>query len=339
MTQASEIPGRAAQDAKSPRRHWAHIGEVTSVKGIKALFVVHRLLGRWPFRFFVYPALLFYILRHPLARRSSHTYLTRVFRTMDGKKPVATLWDSVRHFGAFAENILDKLRIWAGELKATDVDFHNYDVINQHVVAGRGGLIIVAHLGNVEVCRALPTRKNGIRMTVLVHTRHSEMFNRLLADLDPASTLNILQVTDISAETIIRLKERVDRGEYVVIAGDRVPIADRPRVAPAPFLGETAGFPVGPYVLAGLLQCPTYLLFCIPERGTYQAYFESFHERIILQRASREADLRQLATEFASRLAHYCRLAPLQWFNFYDFWDMSHSAAAPATVTAPDATH
>ena len=324
------------QQVPAQKRHWAHIGEVTSVNGMKALFIVHRVLGRWPFRFFVYPALLFYILRHPLARVSSRTYLSRVFATMEGKRGTATLWDSVQHFGAFAENILDKLRIWAGELKASDVEFRNYDVIHDQVLAGRGGLIIVTHLGNAEVCRALTTRKNGIRLTVLVHTKHAAAFNKLLADLDPASTLNIQQVTEVSADTVIRLRERVDRGEYIVIAGDRVPIADRPRVAPAPFLGTPAGFPVGPYVLASLLQCPTYLLFCIPERGTYQAYFESFHERIILPRITREAALRELATEFAARLAHYCRIAPLQWFNFYDFWDMSHSVAA--TATAPDAT-
>lgn len=318
------------------KRHWAQISEVTSVKGMKALFVVHRLFGRWPFRLFVYPALVFYILRHPLARTSSRAYLQRVYASM-GKRRGVTIWDSVRHFGAFAENILDKLRIWAGELKADDVQFHNYNVIYDHVVAGRGGLIIVTHLGNVEVCRALTTRKNGIRLNVLVHTKHAETFNRLLADLDPASTLNIQQVTEVSADTVIRLKERVDRGEYIVIAGDRIPISDRPRVVGAEFLGAPAGFPVGPYVLASLLQCPTYLLFCIPEGNKYQGYFESFHERIVLQRANREAALEALAAEFAARLAHYCRLAPLQWFNFYDFWDMSH--ARSATATPPDATH
>ena len=309
------------------RRHWSSIGEVTSVAGIRLLFLVHRLLGRWPFRIFVYPTLLFYILRHPLARASSQTYLTRVFRASNPAHPPATLWQSVRHFGAFAENILDKLRIWAGDLTASDVVFHDYHVINDEVLAGRGGLIVVTHLGNVEVTRALPTRKNGVRLTVLVHTKHAESFNRLLAELDPASTMNILQVTDISADTVIRLKERVDRGEYIVIAGDRVPISDHPRIAPAPFLGAPAGFPVGPYVLASLLQCPTYLLFCIPERGTYHVYFERFRERILLPRATRDAALRELATQFATRLAWYCHRAPLQWFNFYDFWDMSHSAA------------
>lgn len=314
--------------AASDGRHWASIGEVTSVWGIKALFRVHRIFGRWPFRFFVYPTLLFYILRHPHARRSSNTYLSRVYASA-GLKKKASLWDSVRHFGAFAENILDKLRIWAGEMTQSDVVFHNYDVIHDRVLAGQGGLIFVTHLGNVEVMRALPTRKNGVRLNVLVHTKHAETFNRLLAEFDPASTLNILQVTEISADTVIRLKERVERGEYVVIAGDRVPISDTPRVVPAEFLGATAGFPVGPYVLASLLECPTYLLFCLPEQGTYHVYFERFHEHIVLRRANRDAALRALAAEFADRLAFYCRRAPLQWFNFFDFWNMPHTPAAP----------
>jgi hypothetical protein len=183
-------------------RHWANISEVTSVAGIKLLFLVHRLFGRWPFRVFVYPAILFHILRHPLARRSSQVYLTRVFRSINPAHPQATLWQSVQHFGAFAENILDKLRIWAGELKASDVEFHDYHIINDQVLAGRGGLIFVTHLGNVEVTRALPTRKNGVRLTVLVHTKHAETFNALLAEFDPASTTNILQVTEISADTV-----------------------------------------------------------------------------------------------------------------------------------------
>lgn len=313
------------------RPHWASIGEVTSARGIKLLFVVHRMLGRWPFRLFVYPAVLFYMLRNPLARASSRAYLQRLYSTDTTSHPPVTFLTSVRHFAAFAENMLDKLRIWAGELQASDVVFHNYDVINDHVIAGRGGLIIVTHLGNVEVCRALTTRKNGVRLNVLVHTKHALAFNRLLADLDPASTLNIVQVTDISPDTVIRLREKVDAGEYIVIAGDRVPISPEPRVAITPFLGAPAGFPVGPYVLASLLQCPSYLLFCIPERGTYHVYFERFHERIVLPRATREFTLRQLSAEFAARLTHYCRRAPFQWFNFYDFWDMPHSAASDVT--------
>ena len=153
----------------------------------------------------------------------------------------------------------------------------------------------------------------------------------MVAQINPASALNLLQVTEISVDTVIRLREKIDRGEFIVIAGDRIPVSIRPRIVRAEFLGATASFPVGPYVLASLLQCSTFLLFCIPERGRYHVYFERFHARIALPRATREAVLRGLAGDYAARLAHYCLLAPLQWFNFYDFWAMPY----PAQTDAP----
>jgi len=325
------VAGAAAPSPPLERRvtspHWSGIREVTTAWGIKLLFVVHRVLGLWPFRLVVYPVVAFYLLRHPLARVSSRRYLERVYRQLGRDPREVTLWLSVRHFAAFAESILHKLRIWSGDLRTSDVTVHDHFIVNDEVMAGRGGLIMVAHLGNVEVCRALTTRKNGAKLLVLVHTKHAESFNQLLASLNPVSRLNVLQVTEISAATVIHLRERVERGEFVVIAGDRVPVSDKPRVAVAEFLGAPAGFPVGPYILANLLQCPTYLLFCIAESGRYHMYFERFHERIVIPRATRDATLRQLAGDFAARLGHYCQKAPLQWFNFYDFW------APPNTIS------
>lgn len=312
-------------------RHWAQIGEVTVASGIKLLFVIHRLFGRWPFRLIVYPTVLCYLIRHPFAHRSSRMYLTRVYRSMSPTAGDATLWQSVRHFATFAESILDKLRIWSGDLRTEEVTFHDYEVIRSQVDAGRGGVIFVTHLGNVDVCRALTTRKNGARLTILVHTKHAPSFNSLLAELNPASALNVLQVTEVSADTVIQLREKVDRGEFIVIACDRIPVSENPRVAEADFLGAPAGFPVGPYVLASLLQCPSYLLFCISEAGRYHMYFERFYERIVLPRASRDAALRSCAADFSTRLAYFCRRAPLQWFNFYDFWALPTMERADAS--------
>ena len=56
-----------------------------------------------------------------------------------------------------------------------------------------------------------------------------------------------------------------------------------------------------------------------------------FRDAIRLPRRGREAALAELAGAYASRVAHYCRLAPLQWFNFYDFWAPPH----PVMIDAP----
>ena len=46
----------------------------------------------------------------------------------------------------------------------------------------------------------------------------------------------------------------------------------------------------------------------------------SFSEKITLNRKEREQDLQRYAQSFADALEQQCVKAPLQWFNFYDFW-------------------
>ena len=44
--------------AAGASRHWAQIEEVSFVAGIRLLFWLGRVLGRWPFRVVLYPVLL-----------------------------------------------------------------------------------------------------------------------------------------------------------------------------------------------------------------------------------------------------------------------------------------
>jgi predicted LPLAT superfamily acyltransferase len=153
----------------------------------------------------------------------------------------------------------------------------------------------------------------------------------LLAQLDPESQLNLMQVTEISPATAVLLSEKIERGEFVAVAGDRIPVSSGPRVSWASFLGKPAPFPVGPYILASLLRCPVYLLFALRAGRTSEVHFELFRESIFLPRNGRDEALATLVEAYARRLEHFCLRAPLQWFNFYDFWHLP-------TVDTPDAS-
>ena len=59
-------------------------------------------------------------------------------------------------------------------------------------------------------------------------------------------------------------------------------------------------------------------LYTAPDR--YDLHCEPFAERVLLPRQGRRAALEGYAQEFADRLARHCRMAPMNWFNFYDFW-------------------
>jgi predicted LPLAT superfamily acyltransferase len=303
-------------------QHWAQINESSFVAGMRLLFWICRYFGRWPFRAVLYPMMVWYMIAKPAARQASIDYLRRIAATGCVSGIKAGNVTVLRHFASFGESILDKMLLWSGLFNAERVVFYGQQQVVAETVAKRGALLICPHLGNLDLCRVLAKNLPGFKMTLLIHTKHAKTFNRMLAQLDPASQADIMQVTELSAATAIVLAEKISRGEFIVISGDRIPVSAKPRVAFVNFLGALAPFPVGPYILASLLQCPTYLLFSMRAGRISEVHFELFRETIRLPRRGREEALTRLTAEYAARLEHFCLRAPLQWFNFYDFWDL-----------------
>ncbi|MDZ5459471.1 LpxL/LpxP family acyltransferase [Azohydromonas lata] len=316
-----------ASPAAAP--HWARIGESSFVLGMWLLYGVHRLLGRLPFRLCLYPVVAWYWATRPQARRASLQYLQRLQAAHDGAVCAAGtapgLRHSLRHFLSFAETILDKMLAFSGRYPFSAVRFHGAEQVQALITRGQGGLFVTAHVGCLELCRALADRCPGLRLSVLVHTRHAERFNAMLRRLDPHSRVQLLQVTEVDATTAVLLAQRVQAGEFVAIAGDRVPVR-LGKVARVPFLGHEAAFPVGPYVLAALLKCPLILLGCVREGAAHAVRFDVLAERVELPRARREAALVAQAAVFAQALERLLRRAPYEWFNFFPFWAQSGTA-------------
>ena len=57
----------------------------------------------------------------------------------------------------------------------------------------------------------------------------------------------------------------------------------------------------------------------IPE-NKYQFVLEYFADSIYIKRKNREEQLKVYIQKYANLLAQYCENYPLQWFNFFDFW-------------------
>ena len=155
-------------------------------------------------------------------------------------------------------------------------------------------------------------------MNVLVHTRHAEQFNRLLNEAG-ASNLRLIQVSELDPAIMLQLSERLERGEWLAIAGDRVPLHGA-RSVTVDFLGQPAAFPQGPWLLAGLLRCPLNLMSCLKIDGRYQVLLEPLADRVQWKRGERDAVIRSWVQGYAQRLGQLCLDAPHQWFNFYPFW-------------------
>jgi len=304
-------------------RHWASIGEATFVAGIRLLWGVHRVFGRTPFRLCVYPVVAWYWATSALARRSSLQYLQRLQAAHGtlGREPG---WrDTLRHFLSFAETLLDKLLAISGRYPFDELRVEGREALDELLRGGRGALIVTAHVGCLELCRALADRRSGQALTVLVHTAHAPRFNRLLKRLDPHSAVELLQVTEMDAAGAVLLSERIERGALVAIVGDRVPVR-LSKTVQVPFLGVPAPFPQGAYVLASLLRCPLYFMGCVRVAGgRHLVRFECLAERVELPRGRREQAVAALAGRYVERLEALLQRSPFDWFNFFPFWDQT----------------
>lgn len=306
----------------SKSSHWSEMGEWSMIWGMRFLLRVYLLLGRSVLQWFLYPVVSYYWLANKPGRAASQAYLKRVARLSPASDLSGSLLDSYRHFISFANAIIDKLAAWSGALTLADVDYVGRGELLAQIKTGRGAILLGSHLGNLEVCRVIADMDGAPRINVLVHTKHAEKFNRLLKQTNEHSGLNLIQVTDISAATSMLLSDKIDNGELVIIAADRTPVSRNPRVSRAEFLGADALFPQGPFILASLLKCPVYTLFCLKQQGRQVIYFEYFSDSLTFPRKTREQAMQQTIQSYARRLEHYCLMEPLQWFNFFDFWHL-----------------
>jgi predicted LPLAT superfamily acyltransferase len=302
------------------KAHWSRIAERGSMWGLRFVAATARLLGRQAARIALLPAVAWFFLTGGEARRASRRYLERLGAHSGQAMPRPTALNVWRHMRTFADASLDKFVAWRGEIAAGSVEFKGAEEFARLARERRGALFIGSHLGNLEMIRALAATKQLATVTAVVYTNHARRFAATLAGANARFADNLFEVRDFGPQTAILLKERVERGEILVIVGDRTPAADNGRRAHAPFLGHQAPFPQGPVVLGYLLGCPVYLFFCLKDGERYRIHLEPFAEKILLPQRDRKAAIDAYVAQYARRLEWYCREAPLQWFNFFDFW-------------------
>lgn len=310
--------------------NWAGMRERGSYWGVQFFAVAYRLLGRRACLFFLAPAITFFYFTGARQRRASHDYLMRAWRAgYLPKKP--GLWEGLKHYMAFGESMIDKLAAWIGDIRADNVDGVNDGPFHAAKQDPRGAFVITAHIGNPEVIRAVATVARRFTVNVLMHTAHAEQFNRLIERVSPDSSVRMIQVTAIDMPTAMRLSEAVGRGEWVIMTGDRLPVhGDAVRSVTADLLGAPAQFPEGPYFLASVLKCPTFLLFCTRRKNRFGVRFTLLDDPVQVPRKDRERALGAYARRFAAALEAEIAAAPFQWFNFYDFWGTAAGAPAKA---------
>lgn len=290
---------------------WSERPERSNTLAIRFIVWVALTLGRRVARLFLYPICLYFFLFSADARRSSRKYLNKVL----GRK--ARIGDGFRHIHTFASTILDRVFLLNGRFDKFDVRVHLDEAAQAMIDSERGCILLGAHLGSFEIMRAYADEIQGPPASVVMYEENARKLNSVLKAINPDLTQQVIALGKV--DSMLKVEQALQRGEFIGILADRG-LEYGGASATFDFLGEAAKFPTGPLRMAYMLKSPVLLMVGV-YRGDnrYDLYFEELVDMGKVD-IPRNEMIRLAQQRYVARIEHYCREAPYNWFNFFDFW-------------------
>jgi predicted LPLAT superfamily acyltransferase len=268
-------------------------------------------VGRPVARLLLHGLTLYFVAFSAADRAASRQFLRRAL----GREPGPA--DLYRHFHAFATTILDRVYLLGGQYAYFDVHVHGEEVVAGMLARGEGCLLIGSHLGSFEIVRFLGQQARVPRVTLVMYEEGTRQLNAVLNAINPQLAMQVIAMGKL--DTMLEVENALAAGDFVGMLADRA-TAGEATVAHS-FLGAPARFPVGPFRVAAILGRPVVLMFGLFRGGRrYDIYFERLPDTAVTARADRDLAIASAQRRYVERLEHYCRLAPCNWFNFYDYW-------------------
>ncbi|HEY1503259.1 MAG TPA: hypothetical protein VGF92_03110 [Stellaceae bacterium] len=268
-------------------------------------------LGRRAARVFLYPICLYFLVSSAHAARSSRRYLTRVL----GRR--AGIADVFRHYLTFGACVLDRVFLLNEQIEQFEIRIHGEEVVNEIQQSGNGCILFGAHFGSFEVARAFGRRARNAPISLLMYEENARKIRASLAAINPSLATEVIGLGRL--DSLITVADRLSRGHFIGVLADRN--VDGKDLVRHDFLGAPAAFPQGPFRVAQLLRRPVVLMVGIYRGGrTYEVFFEPLAEPSTSRSRDGGAWVDDAMHRYVARLEHYCRAAPYNWFNFFDFW-------------------
>lgn len=247
----------------------------------------------------------------PASRRASRAYLARALGHP------ARWRDMYRHFFTFASTVHDRVYLINRRFDLFEFEVYGEEALYELLNDGKGLFLLGAHLGSFEVIRTMGCKNPDLRVAMLMHEDNAQKINAMLSALNPEAVQDIIGLGHI--DSMLKVNEKLDQGGVVGMLADRTLNDDT--LHPVQILGATAYLPEGPFRMAALLQRPVFFMTGLYlGDNRYAIHYEPLMDFSSVERGQRDTAVKTALARYAALLDKYCRKAPYNWFNFFDFW-------------------
>lgn len=211
-----------------------------------------------------------------------------------------------QHYYSFAMTLVDKIAIVNGLSHKYKFEFDNYDEFLNCL--DRGSVVMIGgHVG----CWEIGAQFFGDYASKLNVVMFDGEYEKIKEKVDTSKFgYKIIPVNEGGIESLLKIKQAIDNGEYVCFQGDR--FDENAASQKVNFMGCDANFPTGPSLVASKFKTPIIFYFAMRESGRrYRFIF-----KVLEPGFSQKEVLDSYLDAFEGVVHHY----PQQWFNFFDLW-------------------
>lgn len=276
-----------------------------------------RLFGPWIFNLIARSIAFFYFL---FSRRRVSASLDFYRALFPHRGRLYHLWSTFLQYGNFTSVYLDRMMLKRPSgLSYESQGFENVEELEKQ---GKGGILLMSHLGNWEVAaRLLKQRKADIRLMLYMGVKHKEEIEKIQKDDLAKNGIRLVAVSEDGGSPfdLIEAVRFLDSGGIVSMTGDLV-WKDQQDTVDVDFLGRKARLPQAPYVLSMLSGAPLLVFFSFKTGNNTYAF--SISKPIHIDKASRPDRARHIqhaAREYAKLLEQAVREHPFEWYHFEPF--------------------
>lgn len=279
-----------------------------TVLGYKIFVFSMKTFGISSAYFILYFVAFYFCLFSSDSTRASYYY----FRKKRNYSLLKSYISVYKSYYVFGQTIIDKVAISSGLRDKFTYDFDGVELLNEALKQKKGGILISAHVGNFEIAEHFfgDLEESASISILTTDAEHSAIKEYLESITEKPKVKLILIQEDLSH--IFEINAALARNELVVITGDRY--IKGSKYLTQDLLGEPAKFPAGPFMIASRLKVPVLFVYVMKESKK--------HYHLYTRKAqAKHRDAQALLEEYTQRVSWMLSKYPLQWFNYFDFWN------------------
>lgn len=261
-----------------------------------------------------YFLLRFVVIYFFLFSAKSSRQIYKLYRHKLGFSRLASIAKIYRNYYLLGQGLIDKVVVMSGIHNTFTYEFDGEENLREIVSLQKGGILLSAHIGNWDIAGYLLKRLDA-RINIVMFDGEHKQIKEYLAGVTGKKSVNIIFIkNDLSH--IYEISEAFKNNELVCMHADR--FLEGNKTIKAGLLGETARFPMGPFVLAATFKVPVSFVFAVKENDLHYHFFASKIKSY--DHLQKDIAMQEMLTDFADEMEVKVKRYPEQWFNYHDFW-------------------